>query len=346
MEVAKVLKKWYIFLALILMCAYGYVMYFKEENQLRPGFRWIKERLNFKDFQQPVNPLNYPAFQHPLAPPYPYPYKFIFSQADKCRGKKPFLIIMVISEVSDFSSRFGIRNTWGNVSVYDIDVVIIFLLGFPKHFPERIQKLVEEENMINQDIVQQDFLDTYYNLTLKTIMGMEWVSKFCPTASYVMKIDNDMFLNVDYLVHKFLKPDGPVRQNFFTGLIVAGTGPLRDKAYKWYVPKEVYPNDTYPPYCSGPGYLFSADMAKKIYDVSQVIRVTPMEDAYTGICLYELRVSPTEPPPGIFNGHWIEYDRCTFLNLITVHHYGKKDLLAIWDDFLTNTTINCDKGHN
>ncbi|OCT90423.1 hypothetical protein XELAEV_18019037mg [Xenopus laevis] len=134
---------------------------------------------------------------------------------------------------------------------------------------ESNQKLLEEEMKTYGDIVQQDFMDTYYNLRLEL----------------------------------------PVRQNYFTGYIVANTGPLRGEEYKWYVPKEVYPNDTYPPYPAGPGYVFSADMAKKI--------------------------PPTDPPPNIFNGDRIDYDLCQFNKLITVHHYAGDELRRVWTDFWT-----------
>ncbi|KAM9312052.1 beta-1,3-galactosyltransferase 2-like [Gastrophryne carolinensis] len=335
MGALKVHQKCYIFLMLILMFAYGW-MFFFEESVIR--LRWIKESLHFKHNLWPVNNL---TSRHPLVPPYPYPYKFIFSQADKCKDRKPFLLLMVLSDAHDIESRNAIRDTWGNVGLYDVDVLRIFLVGLPTLFVDRVQTMLKEENLMYKDIVQQDFMDTYYNLTLKTLMGMEWVTKFCSTVSYVMKADSDTFLNVDYLVHKLLHPELPVRQNYFTGDIVAYTRPLRDPAYKWYVPKEVYPNNTYPPYCSGPGYLFSADMAKKIYDISQVIRVMPMEDAFMGICLYELQIPPTESPPDIFYVNHRNYDRCLFHNLVSVHHYSKDELRRIWSNFWKYKTKGC-----
>ncbi|XP_072259153.1 beta-1,3-galactosyltransferase 2-like [Pyxicephalus adspersus] len=324
---------------LILLFANGY-FYFEKEKRLANSLILPQGNSNERKIP-PVNNLTYPAFRHPLAPPYPYPYKFLINQKDKCENRNPFLVILVIGESHNVEARHVIRETWGNESNYDVDVVTIFLVGLPKMYQDRIQLLLEEESEAFGDIVQQDFMDTYYNLTLKSLMGMEWVAKFCPTASYVVKIDNDMFLNVDFLVHQLLQPKLPVRTNYFTGYIVRNTGPLRSRAYKWYVPKEIYPNDTYPPYCSGPGYVFSADMAKKIYDISQGIRVIPMEDSFMGICLHKLNILPTKPPPNIFNGHRIDYDRCKFTKLVTVHHYGKNELRMVWTDFWTKKTLGC-----
>ncbi|XP_063786255.1 beta-1,3-galactosyltransferase 2-like [Pseudophryne corroboree] len=321
----------YILVTLIFMFTSGYLSY-KHFN---------KDILKFQAKKKPVNNLTYPAFKHPLAPPYPYPYQFLINQPEKCKNRNPFLIMLVIGENSDIISRHTVRDTWGNESNYDVDVIRIFLVGLSAVSTEKVQSMLEEESVAFGDIVQQDFLDTYYNLTLKSVMGMEWVAKFCPTASYVVKIDNDMFLNVDYLVHQLLHPELPVRTNYFTGYIVSNTGPLRGKAYKWYVPKEIYPNDTYPPYCSGPGYVYSVDMAQKIYDVSQEIRMIPMEDSFMGICLYELKIPPTRPPPNIFNGHRINYDRCKFKQLITVHHYSREELRTVWNDFWAKRLLAC-----
>ncbi|NXY85343.1 B3GT2 galactosyltransferase, partial [Alcedo cyanopectus] len=94
---------------------------------------------------------------------------------------------------------------------------------------------LEEESGAHHDILQQDFLDTYNNLTLKTLMGLEWVAKHCPGASYVLKADSDVFLNLPYLIRRLLVPPRP---RLATGHVYRNTAPLRSRAYKWYVPTE------------------------------------------------------------------------------------------------------------
>ncbi|XP_069618297.1 beta-1,3-galactosyltransferase 2-like [Ranitomeya imitator] len=328
----------------ILMFVFGFFVCY--EGKIKIINKWTQNSEKLQERKKPVNNLIYPVFKHPLAPPYPFPYRFIINQPEKCKNQKPFLVIMVLVQSQDLASRHTIRETWGNESIYDVEVVRIFLVGLPQIVPERVQDMLEEESRIFGDIIQQDFMDTYYNLTLKTLMGMEWVTKFCPSASYVMKIDNDMFLNVNYLIHNLLYPNIPVRTNYFTGDIAKNTGPLRDKAYKWYVPPEVYPNDTYPPYCKGPGYVFSADIAKNIYDIAQEIRVIPMEDSFIGICLYELHIPLSEPPRGVFNTNRLHYDHCKFRKLITVHHYGGKVLRNTWADFWAKKSQKCTESRN
>ncbi|XP_069460373.1 beta-1,3-galactosyltransferase 1-like [Ambystoma mexicanum] len=283
--------------------------------------------------------------RHPLRPIYPYNYTFIFNQADKCREEAPFLILLVISKARDIEVRRAIRKTWGNESALP-GVVIkrLFLIGMDPLFKAPLQAVLKEESLAHQDIVQQNFVDSYHNLTIKTMMGMEWVYKFCPNASYVLKIDTDVFLNIDFLVHDILKPKEPARKDYFTGRILANTGPIRNKGYwKWYIPEEIYPDKKYPPYCAGPSYLFSADVAMKVYNVAQLLPPFPMEDTFVGLCLREVGITITKPPHAVFHGYRVDYDRCKFYQLACVHPYKYKELLLLWPDFFPKNETGCKK---
>ncbi|XP_053907856.1 beta-1,3-galactosyltransferase 2-like [Cuculus canorus] len=272
-----------------------------------------------------------PLRRHALQPPYPHPYRFLINQPHKCRERTPFLVLLVVTEPRDVEGRRVIRQTWGNESsVPGVTVVRLFLVGLHPVFGKELRALLEEENALHGDLLQQDFLDTYHNLTLKTLMGMEWVAKHCPNASYVVKADRDVFLNVAFLAERLLVP---LKKNFMTGYIYRRSQPIRHKGYKWYVPAEVYPNATYPPYCGGPAYVLSGDLAAKIYGVAQTLRVINMEDAFMGICLHALGVGITNSPWGAFNMHRVPYEACRFDRLVMVHHYQPAEMLRLWPRF-------------
>ncbi|KAM9115599.1 beta-1,3-galactosyltransferase 2-like isoform 2-T2 [Pangshura tecta] len=307
-----------------------------EQHHGSPIFQWRGDEEERAGDSMPVPvPSRPPAStRHPLQVVYPYSYRFLLNEPDKCRERAPFLVLLVVTEPTDIVVRNAIRQTWGNESaVPGVSMVRLFLTGVHPRYGSPLQRLLEEESALHRDIIQQDFLDTYNNLTLKTLMGMEWVSRHCPNASYVMKADSDVFLNVGFLARELLQPQLPPKQDFMTGYIYRNTGPLRSKAYKWYVPREVYPNDTYPPYCGGPGYVLSGDLAKKVYGVAQTLRVINMEDVFMGLCLHELGISVTDSPWGLFNIGSLEYDKCQFSRLVLVHHFGPTDLLRVWPDF-------------
>ncbi|XP_067416450.1 beta-1,3-galactosyltransferase 2-like [Emydura macquarii macquarii] len=307
-----------------------------EQLQDSPTFQWPSPQQAERKAGDsvPVSATGPAPTRHPLQVVYPYGYRFLLNEPDKCRAGAPFLVLLVMTTPQDIAARNIIRQTWGNESaVPGVSLLRLFLSGVHPRYGSPLQWLLEEESALHRDIIQQDFLDTYNNLTLKTLMGMEWVSRHCPSASYVMKVDNDVFLNVEYLIRELLQPQLPPKKDYMTGYVYRDTGPLRSRAYKWYVPRAVYPNDTYPPYCGGPGYVLSGDLAKKVYRVAQTLRVINMEDAFVGICLYELGVRVTDSPWGLFNIGRLEYEQCRFSRLVLVHHYRPRDLLRVWPDF-------------
>ncbi|KAM9312042.1 beta-1,3-galactosyltransferase 1-like [Gastrophryne carolinensis] len=327
-------------LSIVLMC---FSAVYIDLDEAWDNLCWLYHSLTLFSFSHTIIVLNSSSstIHHPLAPPYPYPYRFVINPPGKCQNRNPFLVLLVTVESHDLITRNIIRETWGDEKNYGkVDVMRIFLIGHSV-LTGPVQRLLENESTIYGDIVQQDFLDTYSNLTLKILMGMEWVVKFCPNANYVMKVDSDVFLNVDYLVFKLLRPELPARQNFLTGLLWSSSRPRRDKSSKWYLPEELYPGNTFPRYPSGPGYVFSSDMARKIYEVAQEIVVLNIEDVFIGLCLYKLNISPTRPPRNVFYDQWVNYDPLKFCNLVMVHHYERDSLQKVWKDFWPKKTLLC-----
>jgi len=45
-------------------------------------------------------------------------------------------------------------------------------------------------------------VDTYRNLSYKTISGLKWVTHYCPASSYVLKIDDHVFVNIFNLIRE------------------------------------------------------------------------------------------------------------------------------------------------
>ena len=57
--------------------------------------------------------------------------------------------------------------------------------------------MVYKENVKHGDIIiQGDFIDTYHNLSYKASMGNFWVSEFCEQAGFVVKTDDDWFVDL------------------------------------------------------------------------------------------------------------------------------------------------------
>ena len=92
------------------------------------------------------------------------------------------------SRPSDVKARQAIRVTWGEKkSWWGYEVLTFFLLGQQAEREDKTLALsLEDEHVLYGDIIRQDFLDTYNNLTLKTIMAFRWVMEFCPNAKVVL----------------------------------------------------------------------------------------------------------------------------------------------------------------
>ena len=54
-----------------------------------------------------------------------------------------------------------------------------------------IQETVMAEADTNNDVVIEDFQDSYNNLTLKTTFLLKWLTGRCSHAKFVMKVDHD-----------------------------------------------------------------------------------------------------------------------------------------------------------
>ena len=52
---------------------------------------------------------------------------------------------------------------------------------------------LQKEAEIYNDIIQFNFVDHYYNLTLKSMSSVRFVAKYCSKAKFIVKMDSDNF---------------------------------------------------------------------------------------------------------------------------------------------------------
>ncbi|XP_057613042.1 UDP-GalNAc:beta-1,3-N-acetylgalactosaminyltransferase 1 isoform X2 [Chionomys nivalis] len=106
-------------------------------------------------------------------PIYRQDFRFTLREHSNCSQQNPFLVILVTSRPSDVKARQAIRVTWGEKkSWWGYEVLTFFLLGQQAEKEDKVLALsLEDEHLLYGDIIRQDFLDTYNNLTLKTIMA-------------------------------------------------------------------------------------------------------------------------------------------------------------------------------
>lgn len=63
-----------------------------------------------------------------------------------------------------------------------------------------VQRVLGREHVRYGDLIQCQSRDTYTNLTLKSIAALEWTRQYCPWARYLLKTDDDMFIDMHRLM--------------------------------------------------------------------------------------------------------------------------------------------------
>ena len=200
------------------------------------------------------------------------------------------LLILVKTRVSSVKQRNIIRETYGEgVVKYNVSAKIVFLTGISGEYNSTLQAQLHSEADIHGDILQEDFIDSYYNLTIKLIMAAKWASTFCNNSYYVMSTDDDVIVDIVNLVNDL--EANTFRSKFVLAEPAIGWKPQRDTQGKWYTPYEFYSEESYPPFPRGYAYIVSRDVAHDIYRASQKMAAPiPWDDVYCGMLLQTVGV--------------------------------------------------------
>lgn len=264
---------------------------------------------------------------------YPGNYTFVIDDTQVCKNTTPFLLLVVPVAPSGRAVRDTIRKTWGSQkAVLGQPVETLFMLGLSGGADAALQQeALGRESRRYGDLIQSNFLDSYHNLTIKTMMILEWVASNCLHTSYVMKVDSDVFVQVENLMRLLLDPS-TAKDNYMTGLVFWNNKVLRNPFSKHYMPRHVVPEPEYPPYPLGMSYVMSMDLPSRILEVSPHIKALFIEDAYLGMCLKRLGIPPTEPPEK--NLFLVEpfhpLSSCALSKLIATTTKSPHQILAYW----------------
>lgn len=155
---------------------------------------------------------------------------------DKCKEKSKLnaLFIGIVSAPENYDRRNSIRQTWlshlyeEHYHRYLMDVVgVAFLIG--KTSNESTQTRIEEEAVRYKDILQFGIMDDYYKLSAKAAAFLDWINNNCNTADFVLKVDDDVFVNVQNLATN-LADISPLENNIY-GRIARNLFPNRGKHF-------------------------------------------------------------------------------------------------------------------
>ncbi|CAL4215707.1 unnamed protein product, partial [Meganyctiphanes norvegica] len=207
-------------------------------------------------------------------------FHYVHDNAKKsCDSDNIFFIFIIHSRPNHFRHRQAIRATWGGKKQLDDgwESRTIFMLGSHdgsdiQHGLLDVTDLVQQEAERHGDMVVGSFHDHYHNLTYKHVMGLRWVNRNCLQAKYVVKADDDAFINIlslqDLMYHTFGQSSAIPHNTLACHVLPEGTSPQR--AGKWAVTKNEYPWNKYPPYCAGLAYLLTPHLAGHLFRAAHV----------------------------------------------------------------------------
>lgn len=200
-----------------------------------------------------------------------------------------FLLILVKSAVGNFKKRQYIRETWGK-DARKRGFKLAFLLGFCK-FDDAI---VGIENGLHEDLIQQNFEDSYVNNTYKIKMALSWIAEYCKQTKYILIVDDDMYVNIpntiSFILQAAISPD----EDFYSGHLVPEPYPCRNLKSKHYISKIRYPFACYPPYIAGGSILLNKYTVEQFVSVMQFIPYIPFDDVFLGFIAQKLGIEPSK----------------------------------------------------
>ncbi|KAM4614022.1 UDP-GlcNAc:betaGal beta-1,3-N-acetylglucosaminyltransferase 9 isoform 1-T2 [Discoglossus pictus] len=269
-------------------------------------------------------------------------FTLLINQPNKCRkpSEDPFLLIAVKSIVEDFDRRESVRKTWGKeVLINGVMVRRVFLLGTPRNKSSMSMwdSLLQQESHYYKDILLWDFLDTFFNLTLKEIHFLSWAKEYCGNVKFIFKGDADVFVNVENLIH-FLQAQNSTG-DLFVGDIIYHAKPIRSRKSKYYIPETMYGLGLYPAYAGGGGFLMSGITMKKLAKACMEVELFPIDDVFLGMCLQRINLKPVLhagfktfgiPKPSAAP-NLQTFDPCFYRDLMVVHSLRAAEIWLMWN---------------
>ncbi|XP_053556311.1 UDP-GlcNAc:betaGal beta-1,3-N-acetylglucosaminyltransferase 9 [Bombina bombina] len=269
-------------------------------------------------------------------------FSLLINQPNKCKKPmgEPYLLIAVKSIVEDFDRRESVRKTWGREGMINgVMVQRVFLLGTPKNKTTILlwESLMHQESHYYKDILLWDFVDTFFNLTLKEIHFLSWTEKYCRNVKFIFKGDADVFVNVENLINFLLAQNST--EDLFVGDIIYHAKPIRSRKSKYYIPENMYGLGIYPAYAGGGGFLMSGTTMKKLAQACTEVELFPIDDVFLGMCLQRINLKPvlhegfktfgiTKPSAA---PNLQTFDPCFYRDLMVVHSLKAAEIWLMWN---------------
>ncbi|KAK9085919.1 hypothetical protein Sjap_026330 [Stephania japonica] len=243
------------------------------------------------------------------------------------------LFIGVLSATNHFAERMAVRKTWmQSAAVKASNVVVRFFVALNAR--KEVNAILKKEAAYFGDIVILPFMDRYELVVLKTIAICEF-GVHNVSAAYIMKCDDDTFVRVDTVL-KEISGVSP-KKSLYMGNLNLLHRPLRSG--KWAVTYEEWPEEVYPPYANGPGYVISIDVARFVVSqhANQSLRLFKMEDVSMGMWVEQFNSSINVQ----YSHNWKFCQYGCMEGYYTAHYQSPRQMVCLWDKLARGSAHCC-----
>ncbi|KAL6118011.1 uncharacterized protein ACO6RY_15693 [Pungitius sinensis] len=252
-----------------------------------------------QDFVKHMHRRDYPTLIQPDG---------VWGAGEKDEREAPLLLLAIKSTELGFKNRQAIRQTWGRAGWVAGQggsatggggggyIRRVFLLG---NVVGDSSESLKMESKDYGDILQWDFKDTFFNLTLKDVLFWSWLSRSCNRTVFVLKGDDHVFVNtpkmITYLQDQLRKPEAhKIIEDFVIGDVIVAALPIQEKKSKYFIPGSFY-KGLYPVYAGGGGVVYSGLLTRGLHYMSKRVHLFPI-DVYVGMCMTRLNVQLVHHP--------------------------------------------------
>ena len=232
------------------------------------------------------------------------------------------LMIMITSNLKHFERRQVIRDTYGNLTVWDyylkkrgISVGLVFLVGNDVSYYQKLRN----ESTSYGDLLMIDLVENFYSLSYKVMIGFQWAYQSC-NIKYLLKCDDDIFVSIHALVTLLSDPSIPTH-NLYLGNLFYSSQSSVVRVGRYGVSRKEWPRDNYASYNSGGGFLLTFDVIKQIIPFYNWGSPLKIDDAYIGDLILQAGIKATAS--NLFN---MFGDKCQYNRTTIVLHIDSKTL--------------------
>lgn len=120
---------------------------------------------------------------------------------------------------------------------------------------------------------------------------LQWVDENCSKTSFILKVDDDVSLNVNKLI-QFID-ENQANKRIIYGKLAVNWIPNRSPDSKYYISYEHFKPDFFPYFITGPAYLMTSDCVADLYAKALGSTFIPkLEDVFvTGVVAQEVNIA-------------------------------------------------------